>query len=113
MGRKGTRGEGEGSGRLLAMRGSGTWTGQEFVMCGRGRKNMFPKGEMGIQGAVQGVCQLDDKPDDAFLGKVKQECEPYCSYAALYLGKRIESVSYTHMTIPTNKSMWISVFAVS
>ena len=32
-------------------------------------ENMFPKADIGIQRAVQGVFQLDDKPDDAFLEK--------------------------------------------
>ncbi|PHB49230.1 DNA-3-methyladenine glycosylase [Bacillus wiedmannii] len=76
--------------QLLPIRGIGTWTVQNFLMFGLGRKNMFPKADIGIQRAVQGVFQLDDKPDDAFLEKVKQECEPYCSYAALYLWKSIE-----------------------
>ncbi|MDR4174285.1 DNA-3-methyladenine glycosylase 2 family protein, partial [Bacillus nitratireducens] len=39
---------------------------------------------------VQGVFQSDDKTDDAFLEKVKQACEPYCTYAALYAGKSKE-----------------------
>ncbi|MCQ6335546.1 MULTISPECIES: DNA-3-methyladenine glycosylase family protein [Bacillus cereus group] len=76
--------------QLLPIRGIGAWTVQNFLMFGLGRKNMFPKVDIGIQRAVQGIFQLDDKPDDAFLEKVKQECEPYCSYAALYLWKSIE-----------------------
>ncbi|AFQ09045.1 TPA: DNA-3-methyladenine glycosylase [Bacillus pacificus] len=76
--------------QLLPIRGIGAWTVQNFLMFGLGRKNMFPKADIGIQRAVQGVFQLDDKPDDAFLENVKQECEPYCSYAALYLWKSIE-----------------------
>ncbi|MBW3491006.1 DNA-3-methyladenine glycosylase [Bacillus cereus] len=82
--------EEEVSAQLLPIRGIGAWTVQNFLMFGLGRKNMFPKADIGIQRAVQGVFQLDDKPDDAFLEKVKQECEPYCSYAALYLWKSIE-----------------------
>ncbi|PEI64181.1 DNA-3-methyladenine glycosylase [Bacillus wiedmannii] len=85
-----TRVDEEVSAQLLPIRGIGTWTVQNFLMFGLGRKNMFPKADIGIQRAVQGVFQLDDKPDDAFLEKVKQECEPYCSYAALYLWKSIE-----------------------
>ncbi|MED2186358.1 MULTISPECIES: DNA-3-methyladenine glycosylase [Bacillus cereus group] len=85
-----TRADEEVSAQLLPIRGIGTWTVQNFLMFGLGRKNMFPKSDIGIQRAVQGVFQLDDKPDDAFLEKVKQECEPYCSYAALYLWKSIE-----------------------
>ncbi|MBK5433355.1 MULTISPECIES: DNA-3-methyladenine glycosylase [Bacillus] len=82
--------EEEVSAQLLPIRGIGAWTVQNFLMFGLGRKNMFPKADIGIQRAVQGVFQLDYKPDDAFLEKVKQECEPYCSYAALYLWKSIE-----------------------
>ncbi|MFK4309400.1 DNA-3-methyladenine glycosylase II [Bacillus sp. RC242] len=82
--------EEEVSAQLLPIRGIGAWTVQNFLMFGLGRKNMFPKADIGIRRAVQGVFQLDDKPDDAFLEKVKQECEPYCSYAALYLWKSIE-----------------------
>ncbi|ETT86102.1 DNA-3-methyladenine glycosylase family protein [Bacillus mycoides] len=82
--------EEEVSAQLLPIRGIGAWTVQNFLMFGLGRKNMFPKADIGIQRAVQGLFQLDNKPDDAFLEKVKQECEPYCSYAALYLWKSIE-----------------------
>ncbi len=82
--------EEEVSAQLLPIRGIGAWTVQNFLMFGLGLKNMFPKADIGIQRAVQGVFQLDNKPDDAFLEKVKQECEPYCSYAALYLWKSIE-----------------------
>ncbi|PEX92898.1 DNA-3-methyladenine glycosylase family protein [Bacillus cereus] len=85
-----TRAEEEVSAQLLPIRGIGAWTVQNFLMFGLGRKNMFPKADIGIQRAVQGIFQLDDKPDDAFLENVKQECEPYCSYAALYLWKSIE-----------------------
>ncbi|EJR46863.1 hypothetical protein IIM_04575 [Bacillus cereus VD107] len=82
--------EEEVSAQLLPIRGIGAWTVQNFLMFGLGRKNMFPKADIGIQRALQGVFQLENKPDDAFLEKVKQECEPYCSYAALYLWKSIE-----------------------
>ncbi|XLP22801.1 DNA-3-methyladenine glycosylase family protein [Bacillus toyonensis] len=85
-----TKTEEEVSAQLLPIRGIGAWTVQNFLMFGLGRENMFPKADIGIQRAVQGVFQLDDKPDDAFLENVKQECEPYCSYAALYLWKSIE-----------------------
>ncbi|MED1412702.1 MULTISPECIES: DNA-3-methyladenine glycosylase family protein [Bacillus] len=82
--------EEEVSAQLLPIRGIGAWTVQNFLMFGLGRKNMFPKADIGIQRALQGVFQLENKPDDAFLEKVKQECEPYCSYAALYLWESIE-----------------------
>ncbi|MFB5252230.1 DNA-3-methyladenine glycosylase [Bacillus mycoides] len=90
LARIGNETEEEVSAQLLPIRGIGAWTVQNFLMFGLGRKNMFPEADIGIRRALQGVFQLDNKPDDAFLEKVKQECEPYCSYAALYLWKSIE-----------------------
>ncbi|EMA6343645.1 DNA-3-methyladenine glycosylase [Bacillus cytotoxicus] len=82
--------EEEVSAQLLPVRGIGAWTVQNFLLFGLGRRNMFPKTDIGIQRALQGLFQLDNKPDDAFLEQIKQECGPYCSYAALYLWKSIE-----------------------
>ncbi|MDM5186948.1 DNA-3-methyladenine glycosylase [Bacillus sp. DX4.1] len=76
--------------QLLPLRGIGVWTVQNFLLFGLGRQNMFPKADIGLQRALQGLFQLENKPDDAFLEQMKQECEPYCSYAALYLWKSIE-----------------------
>ncbi|ABS20767.1 MULTISPECIES: DNA-3-methyladenine glycosylase family protein [Bacillus cereus group] len=78
------------SAQLLPVRGIGAWTVQNFLLFGLGRRNMFPKTDIGIQRALQRLFQLDNKPDDALLEQIKQECEPYCSYAALYLWKSIE-----------------------
>ena len=60
-----TRAEEEVSAQLLPIR---DWymDSAKFLMFGLGRKNMFPKADIGIQRAVQGLFQLDDKPDDAF-----------------------------------------------
>ncbi|EOV9527619.1 DNA-3-methyladenine glycosylase family protein [Bacillus cytotoxicus] len=82
--------EEEVSAQLLPVRGIGAWTVQNFLLFGLGRRNMFPKTDIGIQRALQRLFQLDNKPDDALLEQIKQECEPYCSYAALYLWKSIE-----------------------
>lgn len=76
--------------RLLPVRGIGAWTVQNFLLFGLGRQNMFPKADIGIQRALQQMFQLERKPDDSFLEKIQQECNPYCSYAALYLWKSIE-----------------------
>ncbi len=69
------------SAQLLPVRGIGAWTVQNFLLFGLGRRNMFPKTDIGIQRALQRLFQLDNKPDDALLEQIKQECEPYCSYA--------------------------------
>ncbi|ENQ3078691.1 DNA-3-methyladenine glycosylase 2 family protein [Bacillus cereus] len=75
---------------LLPIRGIGAWTVQNFLLFALGRQNMFPKADIGIQRALQQLFQLEQKPDDVFLERMKEECEPYCSYASLYLWKSIE-----------------------
>ncbi|MDC2865416.1 DNA-3-methyladenine glycosylase family protein [Bacillus sp. BP-3] len=75
---------------LLPIRGIGAWTVQNFLLFALGRQNMFPKADIGIQRALQQLFQLEQKPDEVFLERMKQECEPYCSYASLYLWKSIE-----------------------
>ncbi|MFX3625516.1 MAG: DNA-3-methyladenine glycosylase [Ectobacillus sp.] len=76
--------------RLLPLRGIGPWTVQNFLLFGLGRKNMFPKTDIGLQRAVQQLFQLEQKPDDACLEKIKKESEPYGSYASLYLWRSVE-----------------------
>ncbi|MBO9131008.1 DNA-3-methyladenine glycosylase [Bacillus sp. 165] len=75
---------------LIQLRGIGPWTIQNFLMFGLGRKNMFPKADIGLQNAVKMFFGLDEKPDDTYLENFKKELNPYCSYASLYLWRSIE-----------------------
>jgi DNA-3-methyladenine glycosylase II len=75
---------------LIQLRGIGPWTVQNFLMFGLGRKNIFPKADIGLQNAVKQLFSLESKPDDAYLENLKKELEPYCSYASLYLWRSIE-----------------------
>ncbi|MFD3448159.1 DNA-3-methyladenine glycosylase family protein [Microbacteriaceae bacterium 4G12] len=76
--------------QLLPLRGIGPWTVQNFLLFGLGRKDMFPKADIGIQRAIQNLFGLETKPDDSYLEKLKQEYKPYNSYASLYLWRSIE-----------------------
>ncbi|UOY91706.1 DNA-3-methyladenine glycosylase [Ectobacillus sp. JY-23] len=75
---------------LLPLRGIGPWTVQNFLMFALGRPNMFPKADIGLQRAVQQLLGLSQKPDDHMLEELKQQWEPYGSYASLYLWRSIE-----------------------
>ncbi|WP_028399799.1 DNA-3-methyladenine glycosylase family protein [Ectobacillus panaciterrae] len=76
--------------QLLPLRGIGPWTVQNFLLFALGRANMFPKADIGLQRAVQHLLGLEQKPDDRMLEELKQEWEPYGSYASLYLWRSIE-----------------------
>jgi DNA-3-methyladenine glycosylase II len=76
--------------KLLPLRGIGPWTVQNFLLFALGRANMFPKADIGLQRAVQQLLKLEQKPDDKMLEELKQEWEPYGSYASLYLWRSIE-----------------------
>ncbi|MDQ0243302.1 DNA-3-methyladenine glycosylase II [Bacillus fengqiuensis] len=75
---------------LLPIRGIGPWTVQNFLMFALGRPNMFPKADIGLQRAVQNLFGLKQKPDHLMLEELKQQWEPYGSYASLYLWRSIE-----------------------
>ena len=60
-----TRAEEEVSAQLLPIRGLVHGQCKIFNVWAW-TENMFPKADIGIQRAVQGLFQLDDKPDDAF-----------------------------------------------
>lgn len=76
--------------KLLSIRGIGPWTVQNFLMFALGRPNMFPKADIGLQRAVQNLLGLQQKPDHVMLEELKQQWEPYGSYASLYLWRSIE-----------------------
>ncbi|WP_379971100.1 DNA-3-methyladenine glycosylase family protein [Ectobacillus sp. sgz5001026] len=76
--------------KLLPLRGIGPWTVQNFLLFGLGRKNLFPKADIGLQRAIQQLFKLETKPTDEFMEQLKNEWEPYGSYASLYLWRSIE-----------------------
>lgn len=75
---------------LLALKGVGPWTVENFLLFGLGRKDIFPVGDVGIQIAIQKLLNLDEKPSKEIMSYVKEQVSPFGSYAALYLWKSIE-----------------------
>ncbi|MBB5325013.1 DNA-3-methyladenine glycosylase II [Anoxybacillus tepidamans] len=75
---------------LLALRGIGPWTVQNFLLFGLGRPNLFPKADIGLQRAVQKLLALESKPSLEQMDALSKRWEPYLSYASLYLWRSIE-----------------------
>lgn len=75
---------------LVAHRGVGPWTAQNFLMFGLGRPNLFPLADIGLQKALKKLWGLDRKPTEEEMVGRFPEWSPYLSYAALYLWRSIE-----------------------
>jgi len=75
---------------LIALKGVGPWTVENFLLFGLGHKDVFPVGDVGIQIALQKLLKLDEKPSKDILEQLKEQVSPFGSYAALYLWKSIE-----------------------
>ncbi|MDQ0216578.1 DNA-3-methyladenine glycosylase II [Oikeobacillus pervagus] len=76
--------------KLTKVRGIGPWTVENFLMFGLGRKNLFPKQDIGIQRAIQQLKGLEHKPTFEQMEEWSKEWAPYLSYASLYLWRSIE-----------------------
>ncbi|MEK5040865.1 DNA-3-methyladenine glycosylase family protein [Sporosarcina sp. FSL K6-3457] len=76
--------------KLVAFRGVGPWTAQNFLMFGLGRPNLFPLADIGLQNALKKLWEMDRKPTKEEMLDRFPDWSPYMSYAALYLWRSIE-----------------------
>ncbi|WP_318616059.1 DNA-3-methyladenine glycosylase [Sporosarcina sp. YIM B06819] len=76
--------------KLVAFRGVGPWTAQNFLMFGLGRPNLFPLADIGLQNALKKLWGMDRKPTKEEMLAHFPDWSPYLSYAALYLWRSIE-----------------------
>ena len=75
---------------MIAYRGVGPWTVQNFLLFGLGRPNLFPVADIGLQNALKIQWGLKEKPKAQEILKHLSGWSPYLSYAALYLWRSIE-----------------------
>ncbi|HSJ37835.1 MAG TPA: DNA-3-methyladenine glycosylase [Planococcus sp. (in: firmicutes)] len=75
---------------LIAYRGIGPWTAENFLLFGLGRPNLFPLADIGLQNALKIQWNLEMKPKADEILPHLPEWSPYLSYAALYLWRSIE-----------------------
>lgn len=75
---------------LVAYRGIGPWTAENFLLFGLGRPNLFPMADIGLQNALKIQWNMELKPKTEEILPHLPEWSPYLSYAALYLWRSIE-----------------------
>lgn len=75
---------------LLSIRGIGPWTVENFLLFGLGKRNVFPKADIGLQRAVQRLLGLSERPSAKQMEELSKRWEPYLSYASLYLWRSVE-----------------------
>ncbi|TWT04825.1 DNA-3-methyladenine glycosylase [Planomicrobium sp. CPCC 101079] len=75
---------------LIAYRGVGPWTAQNFLLFGLGRPNLFPLADIGLQNALKIQWQMKEKPKAEEIIRHLPDWSPYLSYAALYLWRSLE-----------------------
>ncbi|WP_078597702.1 DNA-3-methyladenine glycosylase family protein [Evansella clarkii] len=77
--------------RLIAIRGIGRWTAENFLMFGLGRLDLFPVADIGIQNGMKKYYKLDKKPSKEVMIDKSEAWKPYRTYASLYLWESLES----------------------
>jgi DNA-3-methyladenine glycosylase II len=72
-------------GRLVAVKGIGTWTAEMFLIFGLGRPNILPVGDFGLRAGVRDWYKLEALPGAKQLREIGAVWEPYRSIATWYV----------------------------
>jgi len=70
---------------LVAVNGVGPWTADIYLLSGLGRPDVFPAGDLALQGAAQRLLRKRTRPDADGLLKIAKRWQPYRGVAARVL----------------------------
>jgi len=70
---------------LIAVKGIGPWTADIYLLSGLGRPDVFPAGDLALQGAAQRLMRKRKRPDADGLTKIAKRWQPYRGVAARVL----------------------------
>lgn len=70
---------------LIAVKGIGPWTADIYLLSGLGRPDVFPAGDLALQGAAQRLMGKRKRPDAEGLTKIAKRWQPYRGVAARVL----------------------------
>ncbi|MDC3413457.1 DNA-3-methyladenine glycosylase [Aquibacillus sp. 3ASR75-11] len=76
--------------QLVKIRGIGKWTAENWLLFALGRKDLFPRADIGIQNALKRYFQMDRKPTIDEMNVLSSDWSPYQSYASITLWRSIE-----------------------
>lgn len=73
---------GEAVAAMTAIRGVGPWTAEVYLLTAAGHRDVFPAGDVALQGAVADAFALATRPDARALGRIAEQWAPWRSVAA-------------------------------
>ena len=76
---------------LTDIKGVGVWTAHMFLMFSLRRPNVLPVGDLGVRMAIQRAYKKRKMPTPKQIEQIAKGWHPYCSYAAWYLWRSLET----------------------
>jgi DNA-3-methyladenine glycosylase II len=67
---------------LTGISGIGPWTAEVYLLAAAGHADVFPSGDVALQGAVAHAFALDQRPDAKRLAKIAESWAPWRAVAA-------------------------------
>jgi len=77
--------------RLTRLKGIGEWTVQMFLIFALRRANVLPSADLGIRAAVRKAYGYAEAPPPSEIEELAQKWRPYCTVAAWYLWRSLET----------------------
>jgi DNA-3-methyladenine glycosylase II len=77
--------------RLTKVKGVGVWTAHMFLIFALRRTNILPVGDLGVRMAIQKAYALAELPKPAEMEALGQKWHPYCTVAAWYLWRSLDT----------------------
>jgi DNA-3-methyladenine glycosylase II len=76
---------------LTAVKGIGVWTAHMFLMFALRRTDVLPTGDLGVRMAIRKAYSLPELPTKAEIEDLATAWRPYCSVAAWYLWRSLDT----------------------
>lgn len=77
--------------RLTRLKGIGVWTVQMFLIFALRRANVLPSADLGIRAAVRKAYGFAEAPPPSEIEELAKKWRPYCTVAAWYLWRSLET----------------------
>ena len=77
--------------RLTQVKGIGVWTAHMFLIFALRRNNVLPSGDLGVRAAIRKAYGLAELPKPVEIEALGECWHPYCTVAAWYLWRSLES----------------------
>ena len=76
---------------LTAIKGIGVWTAHMFLIFALRRTDVLPTGDLGVRMAIRKAYSLPELPTKAEIEELARAWRPYCSVAAWYLWRSLDT----------------------